>query len=132
MVYGTQGAQPLAAPVAVVGKRLAAAPRFGKANFNPAQLRITAGEPEGGEWTSEGGVAPRSADVEAGPEKPFQLAQAQTCRDFIAENCNASILRVFPGQFLDVPVDEIYRAADEGDAAARRAKKLLSRERYRK
>jgi hypothetical protein len=39
----------------------------------------------------------------------------QTCREFIAQNCKASVLRVFPGQLLDVRVDEVLEAAKAGD-----------------
>jgi hypothetical protein len=63
---------------------------------------------------------------------PFQTAQYQTCAEFIAENCKASILRVFPGQFLDVPVDDVLDAAKQGDRAAQTAKKLLFENRFRK
>jgi hypothetical protein len=66
------------------------------------------------------------------PTSQIVLAQSQTCAEFIAENCKASILRVFPGQFLDVPVDEVLEAARNGDSAARRATKLLGENRFRK
>jgi hypothetical protein len=63
---------------------------------------------------------------------PIVVAQGQTCADFIAENCKGSILRVFPGQFLDLPVDDMLDAAKSGDAAARTARKLLFDNRFRK
>jgi hypothetical protein len=66
---------------------------------------------------------------------PFDLAQVdldQTCSAFIAANCKASILRVFPGQYLDCTLREVQAAAKEGDAAAKSACKLLSRGKYRK
>jgi hypothetical protein len=104
-----------------------------RANFDPDQVRVPVGNPDGGQWTDEGtGGTPASTNVEIGPEKPLQIAQGQTCQSFIAENCKASILRVFPGQFLDVPVDDVLDAAKSGDAAARSAKKLPLGSGYRK
>ena len=86
--------------------------------------------------TAENGRAVEVVRLDLGndnsPDKRLHLAQSQTCRDFIAQNCKASILRVFPGQFLGVSVDEVLRAADDGDAAARTAKKLLTRKEYQK
>jgi len=94
--------------------------------------RVPAGSPDGGEWTNGGGGAPDSANVEAAPEKPFQIAQAQTYQSFIAENCQASILREFPGQFLHVPVGDVMDAAQDGDRDAQKARKLLTNKKYRK
>jgi hypothetical protein len=48
----------------------------------------------------------------------YQRLQQQTCREFIAQNCKASVLRVFPGQLLDVLVDDVLEAAKAGDRAA--------------
>ena len=67
--------------------------------------------------------------------KPFALAQAdldQTCAAFIAANCKARILRVFPGQYLDCTLREVQAAAKAGDAAAKSACKLLNRGIYQK
>jgi hypothetical protein len=67
--------------------------------------------------------------------RPFELAQAdldQSCSAFIAANCKARILRVFPGQYLECSLREVQAAAKAGDAAARRAWKLLGRPEYRK
>jgi hypothetical protein len=100
--------------------------------YNPDQPRVPARNSDGGQWTSgdwEG------ASTAANPSPPFELAQAdldQTCSAFIAANCKASILRVFPGQFLDCTLRQVQAAAKEGDAAARTACKLLSRGIYRK
>jgi hypothetical protein len=113
--------------------------RLAKDGFDPDEPRVPAGNPDGGQWTGEGdadgNIEPHARHALGPPlhdEGELQVADSQTCQDFIAENCKASILRVFPGEFLHVPVDEIYRRADEGDAAARRAKKLLSQPRFRK
>jgi hypothetical protein len=56
----------------------------------------------------------------------------QTCRQFIAQNCKASVLRVFPAEFLDLPVDDVLEAAKAGSRAAQSARKLLFDTRFRK
>jgi hypothetical protein len=63
---------------------------------------------------------------------PYQDLPQQTCREFIAQNCKASVLRVFPGQLLDVLVDDVLEAAKAGDRAAQTARKLLFDTRFRK
>ncbi len=81
-------------------------------------------------------LSPRSPKASGGDNQeaplPQVLAQSQTCAQFIAENCRASILRVFPGQFLNVPIEEVLESAKSGDSAARTAKKLLQDNRFRK
>jgi len=81
-------------------------------------------------------ATPPGASSTATPNgQPFELAQAdldQTCSAFIAANCKARILRVFPGQYLECSLREVQAAAKAGDAAARRACKLLGRPEYRK
>jgi hypothetical protein len=62
----------------------------------------------------------------------YQGLPQQTCREFIAQNCKASVLRVFPGQLLDVLVDDVLDAAKSGDRAAQTARKLLFDTRFRK
>ena len=58
----------LARPVGIERRR--AAP-FIKANFNPNEPRIPAGEPGSGEWTSEAGTESDSAaSPGVGPERP--------------------------------------------------------------
>ena len=54
----------------------------------------------------------------------YQGLPQQTCREFIAQHCKASVLRVFPGQLLDVLIDD--------DRAAQTARKLLFNTRFRK
>jgi len=56
----------------------------------------------------------------------------QTCREFIAQNCKAGVLRVFPAEFLDLPVGDILDAARAGNRAAQTARKLLFDTRFRK
>jgi hypothetical protein len=55
-----------------------------------------------------------------------------TARAIIARRCKSSILRVFPGQWLDSTLDEIRAAAAGGDRSARTALKLLTDQRFRK
>jgi hypothetical protein len=62
----------------------------------------------------------------------YQGLPQQTCREFIAQNCKASVLRVFPGQLLDAPVDDVLEAAKSGDRVAQTARKLLFDTRFRK
>jgi len=51
----------------------------------------------------------------------------QTCREFIAQNCKASVLRVFPGELLDVRVDEVLEAAKAGDPSGSDGKETAIR-----
>ena len=67
MVYGTQGAMPLAAPPAAA--KWAAAP-LAKANYDLNEPRVPAGSPEGGEWTSEGDGGADAAAPTATPAAP--------------------------------------------------------------
>jgi hypothetical protein len=62
----------------------------------------------------------------------WQEAQNLTCQEFIAENCKAGILRIFPGQYLDTPVEDVMEVAKQGDRAAQTARKLLMDNRFRK
>lgn len=57
---------------------------------------------------------------------------SETARDFIARNCRGMILREFPRQCLDMTVDEIIGLKSTGDAAGRKAWKLLNDNRFRK
>ena len=68
------------------------------------------------------------------PSNETILAQhdSQTCQSYIAANCKAGILRVFPGQFLACTLAEVKAAAKAGDAAARTACKLLFKNEYQK
>jgi len=61
-----------------------------------------------------------------------QAVPQQPCREFIAQNCKAGVLRVFPGEFLDVLLSDVLEAAQAGDRAAQTARKLLLDARFRK
>ena len=54
--YGTSRSLPTTTQAAAIGKRSAAAIAVGKANFNPAQPRTPAGNPDGGQWIDAGGT----------------------------------------------------------------------------
>jgi hypothetical protein len=55
LVYGNNGAVPLAAPAGVnpAAKRAGGAP-LRKNGFDPGEPRVPAGNPDGGQWTSDG------------------------------------------------------------------------------
>ncbi|MGH6822508.1 MAG: hypothetical protein ACRECP_03530 [Methylocella sp.] len=98
--------------------------------YNPDEPRVPAGSGrESGQWTS--GDSGQLQTPQAAP-LGVQVAQNITCSDFIAANCKGSVLRVFPGQYLDLPVDQVLSDAKAGVRAAQRAKKLLFNNRYRK
>jgi hypothetical protein len=56
----------------------------------------------------------------------------KTAAEIIAEECDASVHREFPAQWLDKTLDEITQAAKRGTIAARKAYKLLQRPKYKK
>lgn len=53
-------------------------------------------------------------------------------QQFCSQFCKGSILREVPSQFLECPVGDVIAAAKAGDAAARKAYKLLNQDRFRK
>jgi hypothetical protein len=98
--------------------------------YNLDQPRMPAGSGrESGQWTSGD-----SGQIQTPQEAPqqVQVAQNMKCSDFIAQNCNGSVLRVFPGEYLDQTVGQVLKDAQGGVASARTAKKLLFDNRYRK
>ena len=80
-------------------------------------------------------AAPTIAPAPPAPGHP-DATEAQnldeSCQAFIAANCQARILRVFPGQYLACTLREVMEAAKAGDRAAQSACKLLFRKEYRK
>jgi hypothetical protein len=52
--------------------------------------------------------------------------------DIIAEECQGSIHREFPSQWLDKTLEDITKAAKQGDASAQKALKLLNNRRFKK
>ena len=61
-----------------------------------------------------------------------EVASRVTCRQFIQRHCKASVLRVFPGEYLDAAVERVIDEAAAGDRRAQTARKLLFRSEYRK
>jgi hypothetical protein len=100
--------------------------------YDPAQPRIPAGQPGGGQWAGAGGGA-------ASGETEFRLAGSLEKIDpdtnigqFIAKNCQAKIHREMPGQFYDMTIGEMLALRNTGDRAADTCYKLLDRGRFRK
>jgi hypothetical protein len=56
----------------------------------------------------------------------------QVARDIIARECEATILREFPAQWLNHTLEAIVKAARQGDRTAQKAKKLLNDGRFKK
>ena len=59
-----------------------------------------------------------------------EAERKMTAQEFIAKNCDASVLRVFPGEFLDLSVGEIEDM--QHDKKTSTCLKLLRRRKYRK
>ncbi len=120
--------------------------------YDPNQPRVPAGNPDGGQWTAEGGTSAgddstsdsgrdggdggdSSAD-HSGNALPIQQVgftkeeRMMTAQEFISENCDASILRVFPSEYLDWTVGDIAGMPHSNKKT--RCMKLLSRKRYKK
>jgi hypothetical protein len=122
-------------------------PLDGLEKYNPDQPRVPAGNGrQSGQWGSgSGGAAAHGptvplighgqalSDISSEPAGPtVQVAQEMKCSAFITENCTGSILREFPSEYLDLSVDQVLNDANAGIAAARKAKKLLFNNRFRK
>lgn len=56
----------------------------------------------------------------------------EIARNYIAKYKKSSILRVFPGEWLDRTLDAIYKAAALGVKSAQTARKLLTSNEYNK
>jgi hypothetical protein len=112
--------------------------------YNPDQPRVPAGSGRAsGRWGSGGsaGAAPPKlighgqalSDISVEPAGPtVQVAQEAKCSAFISEYCKGYIQREFPSEYLDVSVDQMLRDAKAGIQAAKKAKKLLFENRFRK
>jgi hypothetical protein len=77
---------------------------------------------------------PATASEGRGGSANLILAQdlTQSCAAYIAANCQARVLRVFPGQFLTQSLQDVINASKSGDRAARTAHKLLFNKEYAK
>ena len=115
--------------------------------YSPDQPRVPAGNPDGGQWTAEGGTSAGSdqfydggdgSDPSAdhsGQSLPIEQVQfskeerEMTAEEFISANCKASILREFPSEYLPLPIGEIESLSG---AKRNRCVKLLREDRFRK
>jgi len=114
--------------------------RFTFAPGGAQSSRPTEGQVDGTERSSppqdqraaEPSGSPGEHDV--GNSTPIVVAQdlSQSCANYIAANRQARILRVFPGQVLTQSLQDVISAAKQGDAAAKRACKLLFDNRFMK
>ena len=116
--------------------------------YSPDQPRVPAGNPDGGQWTAEGGTSAGSdqfydggdgSDPSAdhsGPSLPIEQVQfskeerEMTAQGFISANCKASIYSVFPSEFLDLTIGEIQAMPHSKKTST--CLKLLKRPDYRK
>lgn len=109
-----------------------------EARYAPGQARVPAGSADGGQWTSGGGRNIQEKDPRLGSDwttiagdfTPEQLDM--TVQDFVSGYFAGSIAGEIPGQLLSAPVREVLDQAKSGDAAARKCKKLLNEDRFRK
>ena len=103
--------------------------------YRPDQLRVPAGNPDGGQWTDEGGEAAGGGDAGSDAllvEKTgfTKEERAMTAQQFISEKCEARILRVFPSEYLDLTIGEIIQLP--GSTKKKTCTKLLGSGEYRK
>ena len=117
--------------------------------YRPDQPRVPAGDRDGGQWTN-GGEGERDVDV-TGSIEPSEDQDADvearviltgggftkdqlkmTVQDFVAQNCQARIHAVIPGEFYDMTIGEVQIEDRAGNARARTCIKVLKRPQYRK
>jgi RHS repeat-associated protein len=99
--------------------------------YSPGIGRFTSEDPLG--WAS--GQTNAYAYVNGNPVQnidPLGLASIPTADDIISDQCQASVRRVFPGQYLGMTLAEIRALAQSGDRGAKTAWKLLNDGRFRK
>ena len=127
--------------------RFVAAKRDG-VKYDPNQPRVPEGHPDGGQWTAEGGgggdrpinrpmLAWTLPDGTA-TDAPLPIGQvgftkeerAMTAQDFISQNCEARILRVFPSEYLEFTIGEILKLPSSAKKST--CMKLLGSGEYRK
>jgi hypothetical protein len=97
--------------------------------FNRNQPRVSAGDPGGGQWTSdesnEFGAQRRTGGI-------ARHLWGLTARQFVSRYCRGGINREMPGQFEDMTIKDIIDLARGGDSAARKCYKLLNEPRFRR
>ena len=106
------------------------------------QPRVPAGSPDGGQWAGAAGAG--SALVDALGELVSKLPtlllaggfgpedMGKTVQDFASSNCEGRIFRELPGQFLDMNIFDVLAQAKAGDKMAKKCKKILEQDRFRK
>jgi RHS repeat-associated protein len=101
--------------------------------YNPAWGRFVSEDPIGiAGGVNLYGYVEENPETGVDPSGTQEIDLNQTCQTFIAANCKASILSVFPGQYLSCTIQQLLDDAKEGNAAARTGKKLLWQKRFRK
>ena len=116
--------------------------------YRPDQLRVPAGNPDGGQWTDEGGgggdkpanrpLLAWTPSAGTASDAPMPIGQVgfseaerkMTAQEFISQNCAGRIRRAFPGEYLDWTIDELL--ASPRSAKTDRCLKLLDERRFRK
>ncbi len=101
--------------------------------FNPDQPRVLAGSGrESREWSGGGFWNSGSADVDT---DSATLCSGRAGCQVLRVHCRklkGNIMREFPSEYLDLSVDQVLKDAQAGVAAAKKAKKLLFDNRFRK
>lgn len=110
--------------------------------YRSDQPRVPKGDPEGGQWTKEGGgdAGKDGGDNRAQPDEISAAGKSDivrqfgrwTARQFASQYCKGSINREMPGEFENVTIADIFEIAKGGDARARTCLKLLKEPRFRK
>lgn len=110
--------------------------------YSPDQPRVPAGNRDGGQWTNgDGGGGGSSGEADGGGDDggdalPVEKIgftkeeRAMTAQEFISENCEARILRVFPSEYLGSKIGEILNLPSS--AKKKTCTKLLGSGEYRK
>ena len=111
--------------------------------YRPDQPRVPAGVPTGGQWTRDGGNSGRTPSaatqgVSAG-NGAFRVVGGfteeqltMTVQEFASGYCQGGIRAELPSEYLDLTIRDVQKLADQGVSAARKCKKILNRNRFRK
>lgn len=91
--------------------------------YRSEQPRAPAGQPNGGQWIP--------VNNQSNSSQNYQRF-AETCQEYISENCKGRINREFPKQFLDTDVSDLKAAAQANEPGAKKAYKLLFDKRFSK
>ena len=104
--------------------------------YSADQSRVPAGSGRAsGQWALDGNTSEAQPPPTATPPTSNNVQVEQNdikCSAFIAEKCKGSIMREFPGEYLDLSVDQLLKDAQGGVQAAKMGKTLLFDNRIRK